>query len=81
MKDKNSIELEGDVLEALPDARFLVKLTNGHQIHANLSGRLRMNRINIMPGDQVLVELSIYDLTKGRITRRKDTFKRNRNES
>lgn len=80
MKDQNSIELEGDVLEALPDARFVVKLSNGHQIQANLSGKLRMNRINIMPGDKVLVELSIYDLTKGRITRRKDNFKRN-NES
>lgn len=80
MKDQNSIELEGDVLEALPDARFNVKLSNGHQVQANLSGKLRMNRINIMPGDKVLVELSIYDLTKGRITRRKDNYKRN-NES
>jgi translation initiation factor IF-1 len=77
MKDQNSIELEGSVQDALPDARFVVKLSNGHQIHANLSGKLRMNRINIMPGDQVLVELSIYDLTKGRITRRKDNYKRN----
>jgi len=80
MKDKNSIEMEGDILEALPSAQFVVKLSNGHQIHANLSGKLRMNRINIMPGDKVLVDMSIYDLTKGRINRRKDNFKRN-NES
>lgn len=80
MKDKNSIELEGEVLEALPDARFRVVLSNGHQVQANLSGRLRMNRINVMPGDKVLVELSIYDLSKGRITRRKDSFKKNNNE-
>lgn len=73
MEKEKSIVANGKVLEALPDARFVVELENGHQIKANLSGKLRLNRINIMPGDQVIVELSIYDLSKGRITRRKDS--------
>jgi translation initiation factor IF-1 len=77
MEKEKAIESEGDVIEALPDARFVVQLDNGHQIKASISGKLRLNRINIMQGDRVLVQLSIYDLTKGRIVRRKDNFNRN----
>ena len=61
-------KLEGTVLEALPNAMFQVELENGHQILAHISGKLRMNFIKILPGDKVTVELSPYDLTKGRIT-------------
>ena len=61
------IELEGTVTEKLPNAEFKVKLSNGHEIIAHISGRLRMNFIRIIPGDQVLIEVSPYDLTKGRI--------------
>jgi len=61
------IELEGTVIEKLPNAEFKVKLSNGHEIIAHISGRLRMNFIRIIPGDQVLIEMSPYDLTKGRI--------------
>lgn len=71
MKDKNNIEAEGVVLESLPNALFTVKLDNGHVIKASLGGKLRMHRITIVPGDRVLLELSIYDLSKGRITYRK----------
>ncbi len=62
------IEFEGVVVEALPNANFKVKLDNGHIITAHISGKLRMNYIWILPGDRVTVEVSIYDLTKGRIT-------------
>jgi len=62
------LELEGTVLESLPNAMFQVELENGHQILAHISGKLRMNFIRILPGDKVTVELSPYDLTKGRIT-------------
>jgi len=62
------LELEGTVLEALPNAKFKVELPNGHVILAHISGKLRMNFIRILPGDKVTVELSPYDLTKGRIT-------------
>jgi translation initiation factor IF-1 len=62
------IEVEGTVVEALPNAMFQVELENGHQILAHISGRLRMNFIRILPGDKVTVELSPYDLTRGRIT-------------
>jgi translation initiation factor IF-1 len=62
------IEVEGTVVEALPNTNFKVELENGHQIHAHISGKLRMNYIKILPGDKVKVELSPYDLTKGRIT-------------
>jgi translation initiation factor IF-1 len=61
------IELEGTVLEKLPNAMFQVELENGHQILAHISGKLRMNFIRILPGDKVLIEMSPYDLTKGRI--------------
>ena len=62
------IEVEGIVVEALPNTNFKVELENGHQILAHISGKLRMNYIKILPGDKVKVELSPYDLTKGRIT-------------
>lgn len=62
------IEVEGVVKDALPNAQFLVELTNGHQLLAHISGKLRMNYIRILPGDKVTVEISPYDLSKGRIT-------------
>jgi len=65
---EDAIEMEGKVLEAKPNAEFLVELENGHQIIGHISGKLRMNFIRILPGDKVTVELSPYDLTKGRIT-------------
>lgn len=71
MSKKDVIEVEGKVLEALPNAMFIVELQNGHQILAHISGKLRMNYIRILPGDTVNVELSPYDLTRGRITWRK----------
>ena len=61
------IEVEGTVLEKLPNAMFHVELENGHKILAHISGKLRMNFIRIIPGDKVLIEMSPYDLTKGRI--------------
>ena len=62
------IEVEGTVVEALPNTNFKVELENGHQILAHISGKLRMNYIKILPGDKVKVELTPYDLTRGRIT-------------
>ena len=71
MSKKDVIEVEGTVTEALPNTIFKVKLENGHEILAHISGKLRMNYIRILPGDKVTVELSPYDLTRGRITWRK----------
>lgn len=71
MSKKDVIELEGTVIDALPNTMFKVKLENNHEIMAHISGKLRMNFIRILPGDTVTVELSPYDLTKGRITWRK----------
>ena len=68
MAKDDAIEFEGTVLEALPNAMFQVELSNGHQILAHISGKLRMNFIRILHGDKVTVELSPYDLTRGRIT-------------
>lgn len=68
MSKKDIIEVEGVVTEALPNTIFKVKLENDHEITAHISGKLRMNYIRILPGDKVIVELSPYDLTKGRIT-------------
>ncbi len=68
MSKQDIIEVEGKVVEALPNAMFTVELENGHQILAHISGKLRMNFIRILPGDKVTVELSPYDLTRGRIT-------------
>lgn len=68
MSKDDMIELEGVVREALPNAMFQVELPNGHMILAHISGKLRMNYIRILPGDKVTVEMSPYDLTRGRIT-------------
>lgn len=68
MSKEDVIEVEGTVLEALPNAMFQVELENGHKIIAHISGKLRMNFIRILPGDKVTIELSPYDLTRGRIT-------------
>ncbi len=68
MAKDDVIELEGVIAEALPNAMFQVELQNGHKILAHISGKLRMNYIKILPGDKVTVEMSPYDLTKGRIT-------------
>lgn len=68
MSKDDVIEIEGTVQEALPNAMFKVELPNGHSILAHISGKLRMNYIRILPGDKVTVEMSPYDLTKGRIT-------------
>lgn len=68
MSKADVIEVEGTVTEALPNAIFRVELENGHEILGHISGKLRMNYIRILPGDKVTVELSPYDLTKGRIT-------------
>ena len=67
MAKKEVIEVEGEVLELLPNTMFKVKLENGHNIIGHISGKMRMNFIKILPGDKVLVEISKYDLTKGRI--------------
>ncbi|HXH22714.1 MAG TPA: translation initiation factor IF-1 [Dehalococcoidia bacterium] len=67
---KEAIEVEGVVKDPLPNAMFRVELANGHQVLAHLSGKMRINYIRITPGDRVLVELSPYDLTRGRITYR-----------
>lgn len=66
----DAIELEGEVLEALPNTVFRVKLDNDHELLAHISGKMRMHYIRILPGDRVKVELSPYDLTRGRITYR-----------
>ena len=68
MSKQDMIELEGTVVEAMPNAIFKVEIQGGHQILAHISGKLRMNFIRILPGDKVVVEMSPYDLTKGRIT-------------
>lgn len=68
MAKDDVIELEGTVVEALPNAMFQVELPNGHKILAHISGKLRMNFIRILPGDKVTVQMSSYDLTRGRIT-------------
>ncbi|MDK6862948.1 MULTISPECIES: translation initiation factor IF-1 [Nosocomiicoccus] len=70
MSKEGVIELEGLVKETLPNAQFKVELENGHEITAHVSGKIRMNYIRILPGDKVTVEMSPYDLTKGRITYR-----------
>lgn len=70
MAKQESIQVEGTVLETLPNAAFKVKLDNGHEILAHISGKMRMHYIRILPGDKVLLELSPYDLNRGRITYR-----------
>ena len=68
MAKDDVIEFEGEVVEALPNATFQVELDNGHVVTAHISGKLRMNYIRILPGDRVTIEVSVYDLDKGRIT-------------
>ena len=70
MSKQDVIELEGKVIEALPNAMFRVELENGHEILAHISGKMRMHYIKILPCDRVTVELSVYDLERGRITYR-----------
>lgn len=70
MSNKNLITLDGIVLEALPSAMFKVELENGMEIICHLSGKMRMNYIKVIPGDRVAIEMSPYDLTKGRINKR-----------
>ena len=70
MAKEGSIEVDGVVQEALPNAMFKVELENGHEILAHISGKMRMHYIKILPGDKVQVELSVYDLDRGRITYR-----------
>jgi len=70
MPKQDSIEIEGKVVEPLPNAMFRVEIEGGHKVLAHISGRMRINFIRILPGDRVLLELSPYDLTRGRITRR-----------
>jgi translation initiation factor IF-1 len=70
MPKEEAIEVEGTVVESLPNAMFRVELENGHKVLAHVSGKMRMNFIKILPGDKVKMELSPYDLTKGRITYR-----------
>lgn len=67
MSKEEGIEVEGTVLESLPNAMFRVELPNGHKVLAHISGKMRMHYIRILPGDKVTVELSPYDLTRGRI--------------
>ena len=68
MAKDDVIEFEGEVVEALPNATFKVRLPNGHVVTTHISGKLRMNYIRILPGDRVTIEVSVYDLDKGRIT-------------
>ena len=68
MSKSDMIEVEGTVIEALPNAMFQVEITGGHRVLAHISGRLRKNFIKILPGDKVTLQMSPYDLTKGRIT-------------
>ncbi len=70
MAKEEAIQMTGTVIEALPNAMFRVELENGHEITAHISGKIRMHYIRILPGDKVQVELSPYDLTRGRITYR-----------
>jgi translation initiation factor IF-1 len=71
MANKDAIEMDGKILDVLPGGQFRVQLENGHIVIAHVSGKIRMNYIRILPGDTVKVELSPYDLTRGRITYRK----------
>lgn len=70
MTKKETLEVEGTVVEPLPNAMFIVELANGHRVLTHISGRIRIHYVRILPGDKVLVELSPYDLSRGRITYR-----------
>ncbi|HBT39613.1 MAG: Translation initiation factor IF-1 [Thermotoga sp. 50_1627] len=76
MPKEDVIKMEGTIVEARRNATFLVELDNGHKVLAQISGRMRKNFIKLLPGDRVVVELSIYDLTKGRIVYRKKLDKK-----
>ena len=69
-KKEDAFEMEGIIQDVLPNTQFIVTLENGHQVKAHVSGKIRMNNIRILPGDKVTIELSTYDLTRGRITYR-----------
>ena len=69
-KKEDAFEMEGIIQDVLPNTQFIVTLDNGHQVKAHVSGKIRMNNIRILPGDKVTIELSTYDLTRGRITYR-----------
>lgn len=72
MAKEDLIETEGVIIEALPNATFRVELSNGHKVLAHISGKMRMNYIKLLPGDKVTLQLSPYDLSRGRIIRRND---------
>ena len=72
MPENDKIELEGEILEALPSASFKILLDSGQEVRGYLSGKMRIHYIKLVPGDRVLIEMTPYDLTKGRITRRID---------
>jgi translation initiation factor IF-1 len=76
MAKEEAIEVEGTIVEPLPNAMFRVELENGHKVLAHISGKMRMHYIKILPGDKVTVELSPYDLTRGRVTFRSKGGKR-----
>lgn len=76
MAKEESIEVEGTIIEPLPNAMFRVELDNGHKVLAHISGKMRMHFIKILPGDRVTVQLSPYDLTRGRITYRSKNKKK-----
>jgi translation initiation factor IF-1 len=69
-QEKELIKIEGIIVETLPSTTFRVRLDNGHEVLAHISGRMRVNYIRLLPGDRVLMEMSPYDLTKGRVTQR-----------
>ena len=78
MAKEEAIEVEGTIIEPLPNAMFRVELDNGHKVLAHISGKMRMHFIKILPGDRVTIELSPYDLSRGRVTFRAKDVKRNR---
>jgi translation initiation factor IF-1 len=80
-KKEEALEMEGKIIETLPNTMFRVELKNGHKLIAHISGRIRKNYIKLLTNDEVIVELSPYDLTKGRITRRHDAKSRARDEA
>ncbi len=76
MAKEEAIEVEGTIIEPLPNAMFRVELDNGHRVLAHISGKMRMHFIKILPGDRVTIELSPYDLNRGRVTFRAKTAKK-----
>ncbi len=78
MAKEEAIEVEGTIIEPLPNAMFRVELDNGHKVLAHISGKMRMHFIKILPGDRVTIELSPYDLTRGRVTFRAKSARKNK---